>query len=90
MGLVVTGRVVKAVSADGTLLGRKCTVVGIAIVTVGATDSIELRDGGAAGVIKVPAIDADGIIFIPMNVPFNTDLYANVTGTTARYIVICD
>lgn len=91
MGLVVTGRIAKFVSATGTVKTGRTTVVGIAVVKAIAADTILLRDGGASGVIKVPAFNADSPIFIPMNITFNTDVHATLGGAgTARYLILCD
>lgn len=84
------GRIVKVVTADGEVLGRECTVIGIAVTKVGATDTLELRDTNGSGTIKLPAMSASGIIFIPCNLHFKTALYANVTGTTAEYVLVID
>ena len=86
---VITGRKVKVVTADGTVQVGGGVVRGIAVTKVGATDTIELKDG-TGGAVRVPAFSASGIIFIPMNVNFNLEIYANVTGTTAEYLIIYD
>ena len=86
---VVTGRKVKVVSADAIIQVGGGVVTGIAVTKVGASDTIELKEGVSGGV-KVPAFSASGIIFIPMNVRFETEIYANVTGTTAEYVIIYD
>jgi hypothetical protein len=46
-----------------------------------------LKDGGSGGTI-LAAIDADVGGYIPLEIEFNTNVYADVTGTTAIYLVV--
>lgn len=83
-------RTINVGSGDATVLARGGVVTGVAVLIVAAGGILELRDGGVTGAVKV-TIQADvGGVFIPMNVHFKTDIFADINGTTARYIVVFD
>jgi hypothetical protein len=75
------------VTADAEVSGSNQRVVGVAVTKTSAGDRLDLKDGGSGGTIKA-AIDADVGGYIPLEIEFNTDVYADVTGTTAIYLVI--
>lgn len=75
------------VTADAEVVGDPATIVGVAITKLTAGDQIVLKDGGTGGTVKA-TIQADSAIYIPLEIDCLVDIYADVTGTGAIYLVI--
>jgi len=77
-------------SGDVEISGRGGVLIGVAVLITNAAGVLELREVNVTGRV-LATIQADvGGFFIPMNVTFKTALFADIAGTTARYIVVYD
>ncbi len=91
MGSTANGRITANVGAmDVEVLGRSGTVVGIAVLIADAGGILELRSETSTGPVKVTVQADTGGVFIPMNVHFEDGIFADIAGTTARYLIIFD
>ena len=82
-------------SADATIYTGRCALTGVNLISDGTNDpTLILKDGGSSGTVKlelkldlsVCGIFADHYDF-SHPVIFDTDIYADFTGTNATYCV---
>lgn len=90
MSVAVGRKTANVGNANVTVISGKSVIVGIAILKAAAGGILKLTDGGISGTLKITVQADDGGVFIPMNVPFNIDIFAAFTGTSARFLIILD
>ena len=82
----MTGRVPHKIASTGTVVGRSAILRSFNVTLAAAGGRVVLRDGGAGGEIKLD-VACDGQSDLnTLNVHFETDIHATVTGTIEAII----
>lgn len=77
----MTGRVSHKITTTAIIVPRSCILRSLNVTKFIATGRLVLRDGGAGGEVKLDVACDTGIINMnTLNVHFETDLHATVTG----------
>ena len=82
----MAGRVSHKIASTGTVIGRSAILRSFNVTIAVAAGRIVLRDGGAGGEIKLDAATDVASNLNTLNIHFETDIHATVTGVTEAVI----
>lgn len=78
-----------AVKASDSNNPRHAILKAVYVTKAGSSgDKLDLKTGGSSGTVLL-TIEGESVQNLPiLNTPFKDGIYATVTGTTARYLVV--